>query len=135
MSGQDRSSPNFYLISGENYFLVRLTSDDGQNRLTLSRIRGLTDVVEEMAPLGRPLIFAGNNRFFSAGADINEIAALSAPEALAFAKAGQRLMRAIAEFPAMTIAAISGYCMGGGLDLALSCHWRVASPSAIFGHR
>jgi len=44
-------------------------------------------------------------------------------------------MDSIALFPAPVTAAIQGYCMGGGLDLALACHRRVASPHAIFGHR
>jgi enoyl-CoA hydratase len=44
-------------------------------------------------------------------------------------------MRAIEEFPAPVYAAICGYCMGGGLDLALACHSRIASPNAVFGHR
>jgi len=44
-------------------------------------------------------------------------------------------MAAIAGFPAPVYAAVWGYCMGGGLDLALSCHYRIASPHALFGHR
>ena len=44
-------------------------------------------------------------------------------------------MNAIEGFPAPVYAAISGYCMGGGLDLALACHRRIASPGAILGHR
>jgi len=44
-------------------------------------------------------------------------------------------MAAIEDFPAPVCAAISGYCMGGGLDLALACHRRIAAPNAIFGHR
>jgi enoyl-CoA hydratase/carnithine racemase len=44
-------------------------------------------------------------------------------------------MNAIESFPAPVFAAINGYCMGGGLDLALACHRRIASPHAIFGHR
>jgi enoyl-CoA hydratase/carnithine racemase len=48
---------------------------------------------------------------------------------------GQTLMGAIDCFPAPVYAAVSGYCMGGGLDLALACHHRIASPHAVFGHR
>lgn len=44
-------------------------------------------------------------------------------------------MSAIEEFPAAVYAAICGYCMGGGLDLALACHRRIAAPNAVFGHR
>jgi len=48
---------------------------------------------------------------------------------------GQKLMNAIACFPAPVYAAISGYCMGGGLDLALACQRRFASSGVILGHR
>ena len=68
-------------------------------------------------------------RFFSAGADLNEIAALTGAEAFRFAQMGQRLMNAVASFPAPTIAVIQGYCMGGGLDLALACDRRIAGAA------
>ncbi len=116
--------------------VLRLVSTDGTNRLTRARVAALTAVIEELAtePPSR-LIITGNPHFFSAGADLNEIAALTGPEAFRFAHMGQRLMRAVAEFPAPTIAAIHGYCMGGGLDLALACQRRIAGPHALFGHR
>ena len=116
--------------------ILRLVSDDGTNRLTRARVQALTAAVEELAtdPPAR-LVIAGNARFFSAGADLNEIAALTGAEAFRFAQMGQRLMTAIARFPAPTIAVIQGYCMGGGLDLALACDRRIASAHAMFGHR
>jgi len=96
----------------------------------------LTIALEELTndPPAR-LILAGNAHFFSAGADLNEIAALTGPEAFRFAHMGQRLMRAVAGFPAPTTGVIHGYCMGGGLDLALACQHRIAGPHALFGHR
>jgi enoyl-CoA hydratase len=119
-----------------NAVILRLVSDDGTNRLTRSRVEALTAAVEELAshPPAR-LVIAGNLRFFSAGADLNEIAALNGAEAFHFAQMGQRLMAAVASFPAPTVAVIQGYCMGGGLDLALACDRRIASPHALFGHR
>jgi len=115
--------------------ILRLRSDDGTNRLTRDFVLWLTEIVSQLAQEGRPLVIAGNDRFFSAGADLEEIAALDASAACEFSKMGQALMRQIDEFPAPVYAAISGYCMGGGLDLALACHHRIASPHAVFGHR
>lgn len=117
--------------------LLRLRSEDNTNRLTIAKVRALAREIKTLAEAGqpRPLIITGNSHFFSAGADLNEIAGLAAPDALEFAKTGQRLMHAVARFPAPTFAAIEGYCMGGGLDLALACHRRVCAPNAIFGHR
>jgi enoyl-CoA hydratase len=113
--------------------LLRLISSDGTNRLTCERVRALTETLERLPP--HPLLIAGNESFFSAGADLHEIAALTGPSAYEFARVGQALMNAIDNFPALVIAAVSGYCMGGGLDLALACDLRIAHPRAIFGHR
>ena len=101
-------------------------------------MRALTAAIQEAgAKQPGPLIIAGNRRFFSVGADLNEIAALplSGPEAREFAAMGQALMNSIASYPVPIVAAIEGHCMGGGFDLALACHRRIAAPHAIFGHR
>ena len=115
--------------------ILRLTSSDNTNRLTRQCVVALIETVLHLRSSPKPLILAGNPHFFSAGADLAEIAALTGPAALEFSKLGQRLMNAVAVYPAPTYAAIEGYCMGGGLDLALACRHRIASPRAIFGHR
>ena len=115
--------------------ILRLVSVDGTNRLTRERVLALTDCLRTLASDPRPLVLTGNLKFFSAGADLEEIAALTGPAAYEFSLMGQRLMFSIEQFPAPVCAAIHGYCMGGGLDLALACHCRYASPHAVFGHR
>lgn len=115
--------------------VLRLRSDDGTNRLTRSCVLALTEAMEDLLRRAEPVVIAGNSKFFSAGADLEEIAELPGPAAFEFAKMGQALMNAIEQFPAPTYAAIEGYCMGGGLDLVLACRYRIASPHAIFGHR
>ena len=115
--------------------VLQLSSPDGANRLTRVCVLELSAAILELARDARPLIITGNNKFFSAGADLREIAALTPVEALEFSRMGQELMEAIANFPAPVCAAIQGYCMGGGLDLALACLGRVAAPHAVFGHR
>ena len=125
----------FELEENQGIRLLRLGSEDGPNRLTLACIVSLTETIREVTDLKRGLILAGNDRFLSAGAELEEIAALSGPAAYEFARIGQALMTAIESVPVPTYAAISGYCMGGGLDLALACHRRIAAPNAILGHR
>ncbi len=131
------SDNRFYIVEWrERLATLRLVSDDGTNRLTSERVRALTEAVTRLScERIAKLVITGNTRFFSAGADLHEISALTEPEAFRFALMGQALMNAVANFPAPTIAAVHGYCMGGGLDLALACRRRIASPHAMFGHR
>ncbi|HZI56396.1 MAG TPA: enoyl-CoA hydratase/isomerase family protein, partial [Verrucomicrobiae bacterium] len=81
------------------------------------------------------LVITGNKKFFSVGADLNEVSLLSGPAAFEFSRAGQAFMLAVDQFPVPVVAAIHGYCMGGGMDLALACDYRIAAPNAVFGHR
>jgi enoyl-CoA hydratase/carnithine racemase len=129
------SATCFELEEIQGIRLLRPVSDDGTNRLTREVVLALTKAISELATAARPLVITGKEGFFSAGADLREIAALDAPSAYAFSKMGQALMSEIENFPAPVYAAISGYCMGGGLDLALACRHRIASPHAVFGHR
>ena len=128
-------TPYFSLQDDADAFFLRLHSADGTNRLTRECVSALHETIQRISALARPLVITGNAKFFSAGAELEEIAALDGPSAYEFSKMGQALMDAVACFPAPVCAAISGYCMGGGLDLALACHHRVASPHAVFGHR
>jgi len=126
---------SFTVLTRSGATVVELNSHDGTNRLTKKCVIALSAALQELVPVAKPLVITGNQRFFSAGADLSEIAALTGGSAFEFAKMGQALMNAIDDFPAPVYAAISGYCMGGGLDLALACRRRIASPHAVFGHR
>ena len=130
------ADPAFTLTRGPNALLLTLVSRDGMNRLTREKVAALTVEIERMAAANdpQPLIISGAGNF-SAGADLNEIRSLTGAAALDFARLGQSLMNALQNFPMPVIAAISGHCMGGGLDLALACHRRIAAPHAVFGHR
>lgn len=125
----------FHIEKHDRVNVLRLVSEDGTNRLTRLCVLDLIDAVHQLSVSQRPLIFTGNSKFFSAGADLNEIATLRGPDACEFSKLGQELMNRVADFPATVFAAVNGYCMGGGLDLALACDRRIAGPTAVFGHR
>jgi enoyl-CoA hydratase/carnithine racemase len=126
----------FFRLERQNGVRVlRLQSPEGSNLLTRACVVALTARIGDLRGEPEPLIIGGNQQFFSAGADLREIAALSGPEAYEFSRVGQGLMHTVEHFPAPVYAAICGYCMGGGLDLALACHRRIASPDAVLGHR
>ena len=125
----------FQLDSKDGVYVLRLESQDKTNRLTRECLIALQGSLHKMWPQQQPLVITGNGRFFSVGADLSEIAVLEGPGAYEFSRMGQELMQAVEQFPAPVYAAISGYCMGGGLDLALACHRRIASGNAVFGHR
>jgi hypothetical protein len=95
----------FFRIESDGHArILRLTSSDGTNRLTRACVIALTAVLpehkDEPKKPSRPLIIAGNRQFFSVGAELNEIATLTGPEAYEFSAMGQALMNAIASYPA-----------------------------------
>jgi enoyl-CoA hydratase len=130
------TDPDFTVEQVSGIVLLTLTSADRTNRLTSRKVIALAQEIERFSQLEpvRPLIIIGKPAF-CAGADLNEIARLNGPSAYEYAKMGQALMSAVAAYPAPICAAIHGYCMGGGLDLALACHHRIAHLHAVFGHR
>jgi enoyl-CoA hydratase len=79
------------------------------------------------------VILTGAGRAFVAGADISELASQSPLEAQARARAGQTVFRKFETSPKPTIAAVNGFSLGGGCELAMACHLRIASEKARFG--
>ena len=83
--------------------------------------------------VGAVIVTGEGDKAFVAGADIKELAGLDPVAARRTAIRGQRLMELVAGFPRPVIAAINGYCLGGGCELALSCHIRIAAEEAQIG--
>lgn len=80
------------------------------------------------------LIITGSGMFFSAGADVKEIAGISTSEdALKKVTLGQSVLNKVENFKKPIIAAINGICLGGGLELAMACHIRIASDMTKLG--
>jgi enoyl-CoA hydratase/carnithine racemase len=104
------------------------------NRWALSQIRYYMSVLLKDANL-RAAIITGTDKCFAAGAELAEVSVLTADQAFNFAKLGRATMKSIENSPKPVIAAIRGYCMGGGLDLAMACHIRIATPEAALAHR
>lgn len=115
-----------------------LTFEPGEGYPRLTRLV-LGELSELLASLRREkafrgIVIAANSKSFAVGAAIDEIIELEGLRAREFAAAGQALFGNIAHFPVPVVAALRGFCLGGGLDLALACHARVGTYDASFGH-
>jgi enoyl-CoA hydratase/carnithine racemase len=95
---------------------------------------GLRDVIANLDPDVRGLVFTGaGDRAFSAGMNIEAFTGLDPAGAKAFIGQLAAIMRAIRQAPVVTLAAVSGYCLGGAFELALACDLRVVTTTAVFG--
>jgi enoyl-CoA hydratase/carnithine racemase len=117
----------------EGVVLLRINRPEARNALNLE-VRKL--LARHLAELGedtttRAIVLTGNEKSFAAGADIKEMAGLGTIEAMQ--RGVHKLWRAIAACPKPVIAAVSGYALGGGCELAMTCDIIVAGESARFG--
>jgi len=114
---------------------IRLNRPKALNALNAQLIEEFDRVLDELAGLPvRVLIVTGaGNRAFAAGADIKEMAHYPPDRARQMAERGQRVFGRLEAFPAPTIAAVHGFALGGGCELAMCCDIILASPRAVFG--
>ena len=114
---------------------VTVNRPEQLNALSTEMIAELSAVFAQLASTSvRAIILTGaGDKAFVAGADIKEFAGMDRSAALIYATAGQNLTRQIERMDVPVIAAINGFALGGGCELALACHFRIAADNAILG--
>ena len=124
------------LDSQNSVAILTFPSGAGYPRLTRSVLNELAELLATVRRDGLfdGFVIAANSESFATGADIEELAALDGIAAREFSQMGQSLFDQIERFPVPVVAAIRGFCLGGGLDMALACHARVATYDSSFGH-
>lgn len=123
-----------YAQTADHVGLVSLHRPKALNALNTELIGELGALLETLSTADlRALILTGEGRAFAAGADIREMSSFTALQAANFARKGHRLMGRLEAFPAPTIAAVNGYALGGGCELAMCCDLILAGPKAVFG--
>ena len=128
--------PDLLLEARGPVTVLKVNRPDRLNALsrdTLGQIGWAVRAFAEDSARGALIVTGSGEKSFVAGADIAELAALGPDEALEYSRSGQAVMDLIERSAKPVIAAINGYALGGGCELALACHVRIAAENAVLG--
>lgn len=127
---------NILSVNKDGILYLTINRESKLNALnfkTLQEIRIIFNEVNDNKSI-RAVIFTGaGEKSFAAGADINEISELNELNARKFSESGQEIFDLIETCHKPVIAVVNGYALGGGCELAMACHMRIASSNAMFG--
>jgi enoyl-CoA hydratase/carnithine racemase len=114
--------------------LIELDRDEKLNAISTAVERELSAALaSDEVRSSRAVVIAGNGRAFSAGADVTEFADRDPDAILRYYRETGNVYEELASLPQGTVAAVHGYCLGGGLELALAADFRIADTSAALG--
>ena len=126
-------------ILSENHGLVQIITINREDKMNALNIELIQEIGQEVARLNkektvRGIILTGKgNKAFAAGADISEFANFKEAKAKEMSASGHRVFDSIEESEIPVIAAVNGFALGGGCELTMACHIRMASENAKFG--
>ena len=120
----------------DDILIIAINRPDKMNALNQTVMNELALAVDEVykkKEIKSAIITGTGEKAFIAGADISEFLELSPEQGAALAKKGHTIFQRIEECPKPIIAAVNGFALGGGCELAMACHFRIASANAKFG--
>lgn len=103
------------------------------NREVMHDLNEVTDEIEKNSEIRGVIITGSGQKAFIAGADISEFLGLTSSEGVNLARSGQNIFFKIENCSKPIVAAVNGFALGGGCELAMACHFRIASENAKFG--
>jgi len=120
----------------EGILTITINRPDKLNALNAKVLSELDTIMQEVykeETIYGVILTGSGNKAFVAGADITEFSGLNSDEAYRLARKGQDIFTSIERSPKPVMAAINGFALGGGCELAMACHIRIASTSSKFG--
>lgn len=120
----------------DGIFTITINRPEKMNALNQAVMKELGQAVDEVyhnEDIKSVLVTGTGDKAFVAGADISEFLNLSPAEGADLSRRGQGLLRKIAHAPKAFVAAVNGFALGGGLELAMACHFRITAEHARFG--
>ena len=125
-----------FIEKSDGIGIITINRPDAMNAMNSDVVSELSITVSDMIAdkeIGVIIITGSREKAFVAGADIKAMQQMNAEDALEFGKTGQEMTLVIENSPKPVIAAVNGFALGGGCEISLACHIRVASENAIFG--
>ena len=125
-----------FIEKSDGIGIITINRPDAMNAMNSDVVSELSITVSDMIAdkeIGVIIITGSGEKAFVAGADIKAMQQMNAEDALEFGKTGQEMTLVIENSPKPVIAAVNGFALGGGCEISLACHIRVASENAIFG--
>jgi enoyl-CoA hydratase len=122
-------------VSPERIATITFIREQALNAINTKTAKEVEEIINKIEddPNIRVLVFRGSGRAFIAGADIKEFKDRTIPETKKFSQYLQKVFNKIEMLPIPIVAAVNGYCLGGGLELAMACDFRIVSTKAVFG--
>lgn len=120
----------------QNILYITINRPEALNALNPDLIKAIGEALKTSEPDGNVhgvIITGSGDKAFAAGADIKDFPSLDADSGSLISKSGHGVFNYIERYPKPIIAAVNGYALGGGLELAMACHIRIASENAVFG--
>lgn len=127
---------NLLLANNDCILTITINRPDKLNALNKKTVQEIGEAIKHAtsdSSVYGIIITGSGAKSFVAGADISEFVGLSVEQGKAMAQAGQNVFKLIEDCPKPVIAAVNGFALGGGCELSMACHLRIASDNAKFG--
>ena len=128
---------NYFKLEIDGFIAtITISRPEALNALSTAVVKELGELIDDLSEMKdlRAVIFTGDGKkAFVSGGDIKEMYSMNPDDAVAFSKLGTSVLNKIENMPQPTIAAVNGYALGGGTELAMAFDIRIASDNAVFG--